>query len=474
MAMLVLVLLKPTLLAMIPADLPRLSEVHYDSRVLGLAFLLSLGTGLLFGLTPALQASSFDPNRDLKEGGRSGGSSRRQNRFRSVLVFGEIALSVVLSIGAGLLIHSFWGMLQVSPGMDPKNVILARIWIPVPNNPQANRYLKREQREILMRELLRRMNSLAGVQDAAMGSGSTIPFLSHVRNPFSFAMPDARAGNQREVAEFAAVSPNYLRVLRAPLMSGRFFTDRDSANSKRVVVVDEAFVRRYVPDRRPIGRHMLAGLQFRDWEIVGVVGDLHGDGLDSPALPHVYFSIYQNSNFELAVFLRTRRDTNELNKAVSQAVHSVDPELPVYGVRTMRSLMFASMEARRFSLSLVSVTAALALLLAAIGIYGLMALAVNQRMQEFGIRMALGARGRDVVVAAVWPGIVLTLLGDVAGLALAAVSMRGMSSLLFGVLPNDPATFTVIPVVLGTVALAACFIPARRAARISAVEAIRH
>jgi multisubunit Na+/H+ antiporter MnhB subunit len=181
----VLATLRSAVPALMPADLPRLSEVHYDARVVALAFLLSLATGLLFGLTPALQASHFDPSADLKEGGRTGIASKRHSRFRNVLVSGEIALSVVLSIGAGLLIRSFWDMLQVSPGMDPNNVVLARIWIPVPNNPQVNRYLKAPQREILIRELLRRASTLGDVQHAAMGSGSAIPFLANVRNSFS-------------------------------------------------------------------------------------------------------------------------------------------------------------------------------------------------------------------------------------------------------------------------------------------------
>jgi putative ABC transport system permease protein len=234
-------------------------------------------------------------------------------------VSGEIALSVVLSIGAGLLIHSFWAMLQVSPGMDPNNMVLARIWIPVPNNPQVNRYLKTPQRETLIRALLHRASAIADVQEAAMGSGSTIPFLGKLRNPFQFSLPDVSTGAQRKGAEFASVSPNYLRVLRAPLISGRFFTEQDSGPSKRVAVVDEAFVRKYSPRQNVIGRRMLAGSPPRDWEIVGVVGDLRGDGLDSPPLPNVYFSIYRNSSFELALFLRTRDDAKTLKEVVGSS-----------------------------------------------------------------------------------------------------------------------------------------------------------
>lgn len=473
-AILVLTLLKNTLQGLMPADLPRLSEIHYDSRVVMLSFLLSLATGLLFGLTPALQGSSFDPNTDLKESGRGGGASRRQSRFRSFLISGEIALAVVLSIGAGLLVHSFWDMLQVNPGMDPNNVVLARIWIPIPNNPQMNRYLKTPQRETLVRELVRRMSTITGVEAAAMGSGSAIPFLANARNPFQFSLPDEPARTQHKGAEYAAVSPNYLRVLKAPLLRGRFFKEQDCATSKRVIVVDEAFVRKYSPRRNAVGRRVVAGLPGRDWEIVGVVGDLRSEGLHSPALPHVYFSIYQNSGFELALFLRTRQNAETLEETVRRTVHSVDPELPVYGLRTMGDILMASMERRRFALFLMSIFAAVALLLAAIGIYGLMALAMSQRNQEFGIRMALGAARRDVLMAALRPGMILTIMGVAAGLLCAAGTMGTMSSLLFGVSPTDPLTFAAVPVLLGMVALAACFGPALHATRVSPGEALRY
>ena len=473
LAVLVLVLLKPTLLALMPADLPRLSEVHYDARVMGLAFLLSITTGLLFGLTPALQASSLDPNRDLKEGGRSGSASRRQNRFRSVLVSGEIALSVMLLISAGLLVRSFGRMLRVNPGMDPRNVVLARIWIPVPNNPQANRYLKTAQREVLIRELLRRVNGLPQVRDAAMGSGNTIPFLANVRNSFQFSFADDSMGDRAKNAEFAAVSPNYLHTLKAPLIRGRFLSEQDSGNAKRVVVVDDAFLKKYSPHRNAIGRRMLAGLQHRDWEIVGVVGNLRSDGLDMPALPHVYFSIYQNSGFELAVFLRTTHNATVMKEAVARAVHSLDADLPVYGVRTMDDLVSASMARRRFSLLLMGAFGALALFLAVIGIYALMAFAVTQRRREFGIRMALGAQKRDIELLALRPGLTLALIGTVIGLALAMGLTRFMSTLLFGISPTDSSTFVAVPVLLGSVALAACWIPAQRACRVSAVETLR-
>lgn len=472
-ALLALTLLKPALLAIMPADLPRLAEVRYDSPLLAMALLLSLATGILFGLTPALDASACDPNTDLKEGGRSG-ASRRQNRFRSVLVSAEIALSVVLSIGAGLLIRSFYDMLRVSPGMDPRNVVLARIWIPVPNNPKLNRYLSPAQREVLIRELLRRAGSLPDVERAAMASGSAIPFLANVRNPLAFTLPDLPGERHTRSAEFAAVSPDYLRVLKAPLLGGRFFSDADSAASPRVVVVDEAFVRRYLPGAPAVGRRLLTGFPPQEREIVGVVGDLRGDGLDAPALPHVYAPIYQNSNFELALFLRTAHDAPALPDAVGRIVHAVDPELPVYGVRTMPDLLSASMQRRRFSLWLMSAMAALALLLAAIGIYGLMSLAVSQRTHEFGIRVALGASRWDVLAAAVRPGMALALIGMAAGVMCAAGAMRLMSSLLFGVSPNDPLTFAAVPVVLGIVALAACLVPARRAARISPLQAMKH
>jgi predicted permease len=462
-AIVVLQLSRTSLLASMPADLPRLSEVHFDSLAIGLALALSLITGMLCGVTPALQASATDPNHDLKEGGRGGsGQSVRKSRFRSALVCVEIALSVVLLIGAGLLVRSFSAALQQNPGLDPKGLTVGQVWIPVPNNPKANRYLNPPQRAALARELMRQMSLLPGVQSVAIGTAAVIPFLNSQTNPAPFSLPDDSAGGQKDyAAEFGAVSPDYFAVLKTPLQRGRVFTDQDSDQSARVVVVNESFMRKFSRQQDLIGKR-LRDSSGRDFQIVGVVGDVRDQGLDMPASPRVYRPIYQASGFSLSLFLRTRSDASLLKEALTRTVNRVDPELPVFGVRSMDEMMSASMARRRFSLSLMAVFAGLALFLAALGIYGVMSFVVSQRTQEFGVRMALGAKPRDILMLAFRPGLVLTCIGTLAGLAVSIGAARLMSSLLFGV-----------PVLLGAVALAACWLPAWRATRIPPSIAFR-
>jgi predicted permease len=476
-AIVVLQLARTSLLALMPADVPRLIEVHSDWRMAGLALVLSVITGVLFGLTPALHASATDPNRDLKEGGRTGGGqSVRQNRSRAALVVLEVALSVVLLVGAGLLIRSFSATLQQRPGLDPNGLTVGQVWVPVPNNPKMNRYLNPPQQAALARELLQHLAALPGVQKAAIGTSGDVPFLTNVRNHSTFSFPDESTIHQNDhVAEFGAVSPGYFEVLKTPLKQGRVFTDHDGETSKKVVVVNEAFMRKFSPHRDVIGRRLTRMYAFAETEseIIGVVEDVRNDGLDAPPQPRVYASIFQAPDIDLAVFLRLRSGVSTIRQTLAQTVHAVDQELPVFGVTTMQELMSASMARRRFSLFLMSAFAALALLLAAMGIYGVMAFVVGQRIQEFGIRAALGAEPRDILMLAFRPGLVLAATGTVIGLAASLVVTRLMSSLLFGVSATDPLIFAAVPLLLGIVALAACFIPARRATRISPVEALR-
>jgi predicted permease len=335
-SILVLRFARTSLLAMMPADVPRLTEVHADWRVIGLAFLLSFVTGVLFGLTPALHASAIDPNRDLKEGRRTGGgSSVRQNRSRSTLAVLEVALSVVLLISAGLLIRSFSALLQQEPGLEAKDLTVGQIWIPVPNNPAANRYLNPPQRAALARELLRRLGTLPGVQKVAISTADDVPFLNSERNPRPFSFTDDSTAQQSDhAAEFGAVSPEYFDALEAPLKEGRVFTDHDLETAKKVVVVNEAFSRTFSPQRDVIGRRLRDNAGSES-EIIGVVGDVRNEGLDVPTQPRVYVSMFQNSGASLAVLLRTRSDVRTIKETLMQTVQAVDPELPVFGIRTM-------------------------------------------------------------------------------------------------------------------------------------------
>jgi predicted permease len=470
-AILVLALTRGSLVALMPPDLPRLSEVHFDARVLSLACLLSLLTGILFGLTPSLHASGGDPNRDLKEGTRGGTSSLRKNRFRNALVATEIALSVVLLSGAGLLVHSFWNTLRVNPGFDPNGLMMARIWIPNPNNPAMNRYRTAPAIANFTHEILRRVRTLPGIEEAAMGGNNSVPLVHNISRGATFTLPDQPdSAEKQRTAGFASVSPEFFQVLRTPLLRGRFFTEADTDKSKRVVIVNESFAKQYLRGR-DVGRRMnFAGA---GWEIVGVVADVRDDGLDTKVAPRFYRPLYQGQANEMAIFLRGVSDSSGLKQAVVRIVQGLDPDLPVYGVRTMPETMATSLARRRFSLSLMAVFGALALFLASIGIYGVMAYAVTQRAQEFGIRMALGALPRDILLIALRPGAKLTLAGVVAGLMAAQGTTRLMASLLFNVSPADPITLIGVPIALAAVALLACWIPARRAVRISPVDALR-
>jgi predicted permease len=480
-ALLVLRFVRGSLLALLPQEVPRLNEIHGDWRVIALALVLSVFSGILFGLGPAFHATMTDPNHDLKEGGRTGGQNGiRQSRSRAALVTLEVALSVVLLISAGLLIRSFSAMLRERPGIDPRGVTVAQIWIPQPNNPDANPYLNQPQRGRLVRELVQRLGAAPGVQSVAVGLTTNVPFLSNAansRNLIAFSFPDNATFAQEEyTADFGAVSPNYFDLLKLPLRKGRVFTDHDDDDmATKVVVVNEAFARKFFPQQDPIGQRVRDKARTTtDSEIIGVVGDVRDHGLDQAPEPRLYGSILQRSSQLLAVFLRTSANLTTTRQLVTRTVEQIDPELPVYGVTTMNELVSSSMARRRLALFLMSTFAALALFLASLGIYGVTAFLVKQRVQEFGIRMALGAQIRDIFVLAVRPGLFLVSIGAAAGLVVSMFITRVMSSLLFAVSSTDLFTFITVPLVLAVVAVIACLIPARYATRISPAEALRH
>jgi predicted permease len=473
-AMLVIVWLKNSLIAMMPSDLPRLSEISLDWRVVAFALALSVATGVLFGLLPALRISAVDPNLDLKESGRSGGSSLRNNRFRSALVSAEIALSLVLLIGAGLLVRSFWRMLQTNPGLDPTQLGIAQIWIPFPNDPSANPFLQPASRTTYAEDVLRRVRALPGIEMAAMGGSATVPFAG-TRNSTSFHwVDDSSAGGGRSVAEFDVASPEFFRTLKVPLVAGRFLSDDDTLSKQRLLVVNQTFVSRYSPQRSPIGRTINLGNGNNPARIVGVVGDIRDEGLDVPVEPRMYFDLLQLPPSALTVYFRTTGAPEILNDSVVRVIHSVNSELPVYGLRTMKDQMAASEARRIFVLRLMEIFAAVALMLAAIGTYGVMSYAMNQRTQEIGIRIALGAQRRDVFRLALRPGLILTSIGIGLGIVSSLFLTRLMSSLLFDVAATDIATYASVSFLLMIVALAACYIPARRATRVEPIIALRY
>jgi predicted permease len=459
---------------MLPPDLPRAVEIHTDWRLVAFALILSLGTGLLFGMMPAIHAAGIDPIRGLNEGGRSGGQHGvRQRRVRTTLVVLEVAISVVLLTGAGLLLRSLVAVMRQDPGLDPNRLVAGQIWVPVPNNPAANRYLTPQQQAALARRLLDTFVRLPGVDAAAVGTSNDVPFLENQGNTFPFSLPDESTTQEQDhAAQFGAVSPGYFDVLKTPLERGRLFTDHDDSASAKVVVVNETFVRQFSRDRDPVGRRVRVGRGV-DLEIVGVVGDVRYGGLDRPAVPRIYQSILQRGTVTLAVFFRTRSNLRTVRDALTAAVHDVDPELPVFGVRTMDELMSSSLVRRQFALKLISIFAVSALLLAALGIYGVMTYLVSQRAQEFGVRLALGAVQRDIVSLVLGPGLVLTSLGLVLGLGASLATSRLLSALVYGVSAADPVTLGGVALLLAIVTLAACLLPVRQATRVSPMDALR-
>jgi predicted permease len=473
-ALLVLAWLKDWLVQKIPADLPRISEIHFDARIIGTGFVLSVVTGLLFGAIPAIQVSAINPGENLKEAGRWSGGGLRQARVRGALVAAEIAISLVLLIGAGLLVRSFRGMLQVNPGIDIENVGFTQIWIPVPNDQTKNPYATVAQRSGFVSDVLRRVSALPGVESAAMGTSSQVPFGSTgFTRRFVFA-GESTVPSAVKRAEFQIASPEYFSVLKSPMLGGRAFTNSDVEKSEKVVVVNETLGRTYSAGRNPVGRSISLlgpGLIYR---IVGVVGDIHDDGLDVPVPPRVYFPIYQVSGNALTLFYRTTEDPRALNTSVEQAIHSVDPTLPVFGQRTLQSLMADSEVRRKFVLSLMGAFAVVALLLAALGTYGVMSFAANQRIREVGIRIALGAQRRDITFLMIGPGLKIALAGVAVGVVSALLLTRLMGALLFAVTPTDTATYVVLSSVLCFVAIVACVVPARRATRVDPMVALRH
>jgi len=473
-ALLTVVWLKASLLKLAPADLPRLSEVSMSGGVLLFAFFVSILTGVVFGLVPALQAASPNQTANLREGSRGSGASRKHTRVSRVLVASEIALSLILLIGAGLLLRSFWQLLQVKPGFNPRSIVTAQIWMAVPNNPDADPYRQPEKRAEFYRELLRRLSAIPGVQQAAVGSGGSLP-MSRARNSFPFTIQGRPADAERvPVAEFASVTPEYFRALEIPLISGRNFTDADIVGTQRVALIDDTLARRYWPGEDPIGKQFRGGPPNAPWiTIIGVVGTIKSDGFDAPAASHIYSPLFQAPGASAAIYLRTAAEPGTLGDAIRREVQSVDPGIPVFAVRSLDEVVSTSLADRRFSLVILGVFAAVALLLASIGIYGVMAYTFSQRTHEIGVRVALGAQRSDILRLALGEGMALVAIGLGVGLIGAAILTRFLRSMLFSVTPTDPVTFASIAALLASVALLACFIPARRATQVDPLVALR-
>jgi putative ABC transport system permease protein len=460
-------------LRFVPANLPRLSEVNIDWRVLGFALLISLVTGLLFGLAPAIHSSKAGLATTMREGSRGSGYSAKAGRLRDVFIVAQLAFAVVLMIGAGLLLETLRDLLRQNPGFSASEVVTANIWIPVPNNPQLDPYLTLAQQIPFNRELLRRTSAIPGVELAAITSSLPATGTTTSNSLAIEDRPTESSGDLR--AEIIRISPDYFRVMQTPLVEGRFFTEADEDGKLPVAIIDEATARRYWPDRDPVGRRLRIGQNpALPWNtVVGVVRNIKHDGLDVDGVPNVYVPVYQALGRVLSVALRTSLPASTLESQIRETVRSVDPGLPVFYITSMDEVLDASLASRRFSANLVAGFAALALLLASIGIYGLLAYMVGQRSREIGLRMALGAGRGDVLKLILQKGVALAVVGIVAGVIAAALSASFMASLLYGVRPRDPGVFTLVPLLLLVVAIAASYIPAWRATKVDPIVALR-
>ena len=475
-ALVTVVLLKNALLNFAPADIPRLSEVTISPSVLFFALLVSILTGVVFGLAPALQAASPNQISSLREGSRGSGSSKRQMRVSSALVASEIALSLILLIGAGLFLRSFWQILQVRPGFNPHHVVTAQMWLSYPNDPTQNRYFTTPKRAAFMREVLRRVSALPGVEEASIGGGGSLPLVP-ARNQVPFTIEGRPADSERTpVAEFASVTPGHFHALEIPLLSGRNLTDADDDKGQPVAVVDEAFAHQYWPGDTPIGKRVRPGsfLSTSPWlNIIGIVGNVKSESLETQVVPHIYLSDFQSPSYSSVVYARTAADPGKIGDAIRREVQSVDPDVPVFAVRSMEEVVARSMAERRFALEILGFFAFIALLLACIGIYGVMAYTFSQRTHEIGIRIALGAQRQHILRLALGEGMLLVAFGLAAGLFGALLLTQFLRSMLFAVKPTDPVTFIAIAALLTAVALLACYIPAHRATRVDPLVALR-
>jgi len=475
-------------LRFVPASLPRLGEVDIDWRVLGFALLISLATGLLFGLVPAIHSSKAGLASTMREGSRGSGYSAKAGRLRDALMISQLALAVVLMIGAGLLLETLRDLLRQNPGFNPSQVVTANIYLPNPNDPQLDPYHTFAQQIPFNRELLRRANAIPGVELAAITSN--LPAADTINsdsaaygttNHNSLAIEDRPTESSGDLsAEVIRISPDYFRVMQTPLVEGRFFTEDDENGKLPVAIIDEATARRYWwPDHDPVGRRLRIRLRFgqnpvNPWStVVGVVKDIKHDGLDVDGMPHVYVPLNQFVGRSLSLALRTSLPASTLEPQIRGAIQSVDPGLPVFSVTSMDEVLDASLASRRFSANLVAGFAGGALLLASIGIYGLLAYMVGQRSREIGLRMALGAQRGDILKLFLRKGVALAGVGIVAGVVVSASTARMMASLLYGVRPHDPAVFLIVPLLLFAVAVLASYLPARRATKVDPMIALR-
>jgi putative ABC transport system permease protein len=457
--------------AIAPQDFPRLDELALDGRVLLFTLVVSMVTGVLFGLAPAFQGLRIDLTRALAEsGGMGSGGFRfvRGNRTRLTLVVAEIAIASVLLVGAGLLVKSFVRLIDVDPGYDPSNVLTARLPLPPAKYPTS------EASGRFYDLLLERVAALPDV--AAAGLVNALP-LSPGLMLVAFGLPERppAAGQGPPTASVRIVSAGYFRAMGLRLVEGRALAETDRTGSRPVVLVNESFARTYFPGERLVGRELPIFRQPS--EVVGIVADVRHAGLDAEPRPEVYVTYHQSEQFRAAgayLVVRSRTDPTSLVPALRAAVRATDPDIPLESVMTMEARLAASVAQPRFFAALLALFGAIAMTLAAVGVYGVLSYSVLQRRREIGVRMAMGAEPGAVRRLLVGQGAVLVAVGLALGLGAAALASRALTTLLFGVTARDPGVFAGVAAVVGAIAIAACYVPARRAALVDPLEALRY
>jgi putative ABC transport system permease protein len=452
-----------------PLNVPRLDETQINPAVLAFTFGISLLTGVVFGLVPALQISGGEFTQRIRESGRTS-TPTVHRRLSSALVVGEIAMSLTLLVSAGLVLKSFWRMIHVAPGFQTDHVVTARLSL---NGPAYGSYGDPQSRVKFWRQFEEQVKALPGVE--AVGAISELPLSGeHSDNPFH--IPNRSYGpSEFDDAEFRQVTPGFLSAMRIPLFAGRWLDEYDDANSAGVIAVNRAFVKRFFGGGDVLGKRLqLMGDSKATREIVGVVGNISHGALSDPKQPEMYVPYAQYAPGTMNIVVRAAANPMNLAAALRDRVSAVDKDETLSGVRTMDDVVGASVSQPRFSSQLLALFAALALVLAAVGLYGLMAYSVTQRRNEIGIRMALGAGREDILKLVLRQGSMLVLTGVGLGLIASVFMTRVLSGLLFAVGPTDPQTFIAVALLLAGVALAACYIPAWRATRVDPMVALRY
>jgi putative ABC transport system permease protein len=450
--------------------------------VLFFALVVSIVSGVVFGLAPALHSGRLDLIHALNQEGWGSTGSGERARTRRALVIAEFALSLVLMITAGLLLHSFWGLLNVRLGFNPQSVMSVRTRLPYPNNTSIDKYATAAQEAPFIRELLRRCKSLPGVEGVAVGDPASIPldqnqhdlntlegklFVTFERQG---AKPDAPS-----MVERSRVTPEYFQLVGIPVLRGRLFNEFDTDAAPQVAVVNESFARTYWPDGDAIGKRFKSTRPDSPWiTVVGVIANARTQSLAETDVPQLYLNVYQDSAKHLAIFLRGCLNTVAIPDLVREQVQAVDATLPVFGAQTLTQTLSDSLSQRRFSMEMITLFAATALLLAALGIYGVISYMVSERTHEIGIRLALGASRSNILGIVLGQGLGLATVGAGVGFVCSLIVSHLMASLLYGVRPTDPLTFAGVAFLFIGVALVACYLPARRAMQVDPMVALKY